>query len=54
MRYCNAFILACIILPVIGLFFINVEKGKKEALSTAERDAKENGNIIVVTDDTSS
>lgn len=57
MRYCNAFILACILLPVLGLFFIDVEKGKNEALSTAERDAKELGNVgsdEFVKDDTSS
>jgi Vacuole effluxer Atg22 like len=54
MRYCNAFILACILLPVLGLYSVDVEKGKIEALSTAERDAKEFGSVESVKDDTSS
>jgi hypothetical protein len=51
MRFCNAFILACIIIPVIGLFFIDVEKGKQEALVTAQRDAKELGIMHTPDDD---
>lgn len=43
--------------PVLGLFSVDVEKGKNEALSTAERDAKELGSVggdAVVKDDLSS
>ncbi|KAI8582825.1 hypothetical protein K450DRAFT_277729 [Umbelopsis ramanniana AG] len=54
MRYCNVFILACILVPMFGLFFVDVEKGKAEALSSAERDAQELASFESVKDDVSS
>ena len=44
-------------IPVLGLFSVDVEKGKSEALSAAVRDAKELGSVgsdEFVKDDTSS
>lgn len=52
MRYCYIFILACIVIPVVGLCFVDVEKGKQEALASTKRDAMELG-IEINADDSS-
>ncbi|KAJ2956797.1 hypothetical protein NQZ79_g7387 [Umbelopsis isabellina] len=41
MRYCEVFILVCIFVPVIWLYFIDIEKAKEQALAAAKFEAKE-------------
>jgi hypothetical protein len=53
MRYCDIFVLACILLPVIWLYFIDIEKAKKQALAAAKFEAKEM-DVKRTTDDQSS
>lgn len=53
MRYCDIFVLVFIVLPVIWLYFIDIEKAKKQALAAAKFEAKELG-IIQMRDDQSS
>ncbi|KAG2171251.1 hypothetical protein INT43_004105 [Umbelopsis isabellina] len=53
MRYCDVFVLVFIVLPVIWLYFIDIEKAKQQALAAARFEAKELG-IIQIKDDQSS
>lgn len=43
MRYCDIVILAFIVLAVIWLYFIDIEKAKKQAVTAAKFEAEEFG-----------
>ncbi|KAG2177346.1 hypothetical protein INT43_008003 [Umbelopsis isabellina] len=53
MRYCDIFVLVCIVVPVIWLYFIDIDKAKEQALTAAKYEAKELG-LNHTTDDSSS